>query len=462
MAACRTQAEKEARMEEAVAAEGQGRSGSFWQKMRDLKRTDPGEFWHFCLFWTFWFHLVFYIIGYGFREVMPLVCVIFLGLYYRHAWKKSVLSRLPVWPLFICLWTMLLIGIVFSMNPWASFLEVGTAINKGLLLPFLGMECVRRLKDLKRLTLAAALAVFWVGLDGIYQSFNGIDFVMGYPIHRDRLTSVMDDYEVGNYLALAFVPAFGIWYIAREKLSVVASCLITALVLTPGFYTLIGSAVRSAMLALTVTAIVWALCLRSKKSLLYVISICLFVCLVSWFLQCHEVSRFNVDDVARDGRWSLWQLAWSVFLQNPVFGAGIDMYNTAFRALGLVPECDVITISHPHNMYLDILYSTGVAGALLGYTFLFGMLLWQAWHILPRIAEKWQPPADGCTDRPGQSRLYWHLAGLFAIAWLTWLANAVFGHELLRMWWFGHAMLSLGVSIGAIVRGLEEEKNGEL
>ena len=117
MAACRTQAETEARVEEAVAAEGQGRAGSFWQKMRDLKRTDPGEFWHFCLFWTFWFHLVFYIIGYGFREVMPLICVIFLGLYYRHAWKKSVLSRLPVWPLFICLWTMLLIGIVFSMNP---------------------------------------------------------------------------------------------------------------------------------------------------------------------------------------------------------------------------------------------------------------------------------------------------------------------------------------------------------
>ncbi len=443
---------------EEVAAEEQGRAVSFWQKMRDLKKSDPGEFWHCCLFWTFWFHLAFYIIGYGFREVMPLVCAIFLALYYRCSWKKSVLSRLPVWPLFFCLWAMLLIGIVFSMNPRASFLEVGTAFNKGLLLPFLGMECVRSLKDLKRLSAAAAIAVFWVGLDGIYQSVTGLDFVMGYSMHVGRLTSVMDDYEVGNYLALAFVPAFGIWYMAREKLSLPVSVLITVLVLAPGVYTLIGSAVRSAMLALTVTAVAWVLCLRSKKSLLYVAGICLLVCLAFWYLQYNDVSRFNVGDVAKDGRWSLWKLGWAVFLEHPVFGAGIDMYNTAFRALGLVPECDVITISHPHNMYLDILYSTGVVGALFGYTFLCGMLFWQAWHIVPRIAEKWQLPFAEDGAKAGQSKLYWHLAGLFAIAWLTWLANAVFGHELLRMWWFGHAMLSLGVSIGAIVRGLEEEK----
>ncbi len=450
------------RMEE-VKAEGQGHKASLWQKMCDLKSREPGEFWHFCLFWSFWFHLAFYIIGYGFREVMPLICAIFLALYYRHDWKKTVLSRLPVWPLFICLYVMLLIGIVFSMNPWASFLEVGTALNKGLLLPFLGMECVRSLKELKRLTLAACIAVFWVGLDGIYQSVYGIDFVMGYAIHCGRLTAVMDDYEVGNYLSLVFVPAFGLWYIAREKFPPAVSCLIFALVFGPGFYTLAGSGVRSAMLALTVSAIAWALCQRSKKSLIHVIGIIIFVGLACLFMQHQEVSRFNYGDVAKDGRWSLWKLAWSAFLENPVFGAGIDMYNTAFRALGLIPEYDVITISHPHNMYLDILYSTGIVGALFGATFLFGMLWWQARYIVPRVDVKWQPPAGGDSARPGQSRLYWQLAGLFAIAWVTWLADAVFGHELLRMWWFGHAMLSLGVSIGAIVRGTEEEnKAGDL
>ncbi|MDO4839049.1 MAG: O-antigen ligase family protein [Desulfovibrionaceae bacterium] len=448
---------------EEVKAEGQGRKASFVQKMRELKDRDPGEFWHSCLFWTFWFHLAFYIIGYGFREVMPLICAIFLALYYRSAWKKTVLSRLPVWPLFICLYVMLLIGIVFSMNPWASFLEVGTALNKGLLLPFLGMECVRSLKDLKRLTLAACLAVFWVGLDGIYQSVYGIDFVMGYAAHCGRLTAVMDDYEIGNYLSLVFVPAFGLWYIAREKFSPAVSFVILLLVFGPGFYTLAGSAVRSAMLALTVSAIAWVLCHRSRKSLILVVAIILAVGIAVLVMQHQDVSRFNYGDVAKDGRWSLWKLAWSVFWENPVFGAGIDMYNTAFRALGLIPEYDVITISHPHNMYLDILYSTGVVGALFGATFLFGMLLWQAWHIVPHIGGTWQPPLEGENDRPGQSRLYWQLAGLFALAWVTWLADAVFGHELLRMWWFGHAMLSLGVSIGAIVRGTEEEnKAGDL
>ena len=435
-----------------------GGSASLLERMLTLKRTDPGEFWFRCLFWTFWVHLLFYSIGYGFREVMPPLCAIFLCLYYRYNWKNSVLARLPVWPLFFCLWIMLLIGIVFSIDPKGSLLEVGTALNKGLLLPFLGMECVRSLKDLKRLTIAAALAVFWVGLDGIYQSVNGIDLIMGYPPNAGRLTSVMDDYEIGNYLALSFVPAFGFWYIAKDKMLPHNALLLCVLFFFPGVFTLMGSAVRSAMLALTVSAAAWVVCFRSKKSWKYLIGIAVFVGAALFLLQNFQVNRFNYEDVSQDGRWSLWSLGWSIFLAHPVFGAGIDMYNTAFRMLGLIPACDVITISHPHNMYLDILCSTGVVGAVFGYTFLFGTLFWLARHIVPRLAESWQPPVQGESEKPGACKLYWQLAGLFALAWLTWLANAVFGHELLRMWWFGHAMLSFGVSIGAIVRGLEGEK----
>ena len=107
-----------------------GGAASLLERMLTLKRTDPGEFWFRCLFWTFWVHLLFYSIGYGFREVMPPLCAIFLCLYYRYNWKNSVLARLPVWPLFFCLWIMLLIGIVFSIDPKGSLLEVGTASTR--------------------------------------------------------------------------------------------------------------------------------------------------------------------------------------------------------------------------------------------------------------------------------------------------------------------------------------------
>lgn len=57
-------------------------------RIRRRHDADPGEFWHACLFWTFWVSLALFPIGYGWREVTPPLCFIFLLLYYRHAWHR--------------------------------------------------------------------------------------------------------------------------------------------------------------------------------------------------------------------------------------------------------------------------------------------------------------------------------------------------------------------------------------
>ena len=49
-----------------------------WDSWRELHRTDPGEFWHSLLFVSFWLHIAFFPLGYGFREVMPCINFIFL------------------------------------------------------------------------------------------------------------------------------------------------------------------------------------------------------------------------------------------------------------------------------------------------------------------------------------------------------------------------------------------------
>lgn len=110
-------------------------------RIRRRHDADPGEFWHACLFWTFWVSLALFPIGYGWREVTPPLCFIFLLLYYRHAWHRSVLRRLTVWPLFLCAGAMTLIGVVFSTDVWQSFLHGGMGVNKAYILPFIAMEC---------------------------------------------------------------------------------------------------------------------------------------------------------------------------------------------------------------------------------------------------------------------------------------------------------------------------------
>ncbi|MBQ9406108.1 MAG: O-antigen ligase family protein [Desulfovibrio sp.] len=406
-----------------------------------------GERWHMCLFWSFWLSLATFPIGYGAREVLPVVSFLFLILYYREAWQDSVLARLRVRPLFYCLWAMIGIGVLLSEDIWASLLHAGTGINKGFILPFIAMECVRDERSLRRLVWACVLACFWQGLDGLYQALTGADLFFGYVRNDGRLTGSLGDYCVGNYIALALIPAFALWFILRRTLSSAATVLLWIAVLWPGFYLLAGASSRSGALAVAAALGLWAI-LRGRGDMVRRLFVALGVVAVLLLALLVLQGRADMQAVGDDGRWSLWRLGWSVFLEHPWFGAGAGRYNAAFRALGLVPEQDLITISHPHNLYLDMLYAHGLVGFGLGMTFLMGFLYWGWRHIHPRVQ----------LETAGNSgRIYWRLTAWFWIGYAGWLVNGIFGHDFYRIWWLALAMSHLGVMIGAVTNGLETE-----
>ena len=76
------------------------------EKLFVFLRNPSGEQWGRGLFWSFWLSLASFPIGYGAREVLPLVCFVFLLLHYRVNWRQSVLCRLDARFLFYCLWGM--------------------------------------------------------------------------------------------------------------------------------------------------------------------------------------------------------------------------------------------------------------------------------------------------------------------------------------------------------------------
>ncbi|MFT4301011.1 MAG: O-antigen ligase family protein [Desulfovibrio sp.] len=409
-----------------------------------FRQSPPAERWFSCLFWSFWASLVTFPMGYAIRDIMPLLCLIFLILYYRHNWRNSVLRRLTPWPLFVCLGLMIFIGVAFSENVIASLQHAGSGLNKGFILPFIAMECVRCEKDLRRLVWASVLAVFWQGLDGVWQAQTGKDFLMGYPPNSGRLTGSFDDYEVGNYIALALIPAFGLWYILRQSLSRLPTLLLCAATLWPAFFLLAGAGSRSGALAIAAAFGLWFLLTGSSnrwKSILFAGAALLLVLLAQ--------GRARLDAVVDDGRWSLWKLGWRVFLEHPWFGAGAGQYNSAFRSLGLTPEKDLITISHPHNLYLDMLYAHGIIGFTLGMIFLLGFSWWGYQRIRPCLL----------AERPHRGKsIYWHMAAWFWIGFVAWLFNGIFGHDFYRVWWLALAMGHLGVMIGAIVNGPKDDE----
>ncbi len=410
------------------------------RELRARWREDRAGFWYTALFWTFWLSLASFPIGYGAREVLPPLCAVFLVCYYRHAWRQSVWRRLALRPLFYSLWAMIVLGVLFSGDMLSSLLHAGTGINKGFILPIIGMECVRSGRDLRRLVGASVLACFWQGLDGIWQAWTGYDFIMGYTLNGGRLTGSLGDYSVGNYIALAIIPALGLWHMLRRHAGTVRSLAVCAVALGPAFFLLEGASSRSGILAVSSAFVFWWLLSRRRVNVLPLAG---GACVMLGYVLL-QASRLAPETVANDGRWSLWELGWKVFCQHPFFGAGAGQYNTAFRELGLVPARDAITISHPHNLYLDILYAHGIIGFLLGMAFLAGFAWWGYARIRRQLA-----------SRPGDDagRLYWTLAGWFWGGYMGWLVNGIFGHDFYRIWWLALAMSYVGIFIGAIVNG---------
>ena len=425
------------------------RAAAVKARLVSLYAENPAEFAFVGLFRSFWVTLALFPVGYGWREVMPPVCLVFLLLYYRHAWARSVLARLEVFPLFCCFWIMLLVGVLFSGDPFHSLLHAGTSINKGFILPFIAMECVREEKDLRRLVWACVCACCWQGMDGVWQAYSGRDFVMGYPLSAGRLTGSIGDYPVGNYIALALIPASALWFMLREQFGRASAALLAAALLGPACFLLLGAAVRSGMLALAAAVGTWWWLVRTGGSVRQRCCLPLAassVLLAALFVLTPRRGMFSPVAVSDDGRWVLWELAWRVFRENPWFGAGAGQYNAAFRSLGLTPgPGDPITTSHPHNLYLDMLYAHGLVGFLAGMVFLFGFLCWGYRRIRPGLLAEWEGKIGG---------LYWHLAAAFWVGYAGWLVNGIFGHDFYRTWWLGLAMSYLGIMVGSAVNGV--------
>ncbi len=86
-------------------------------------------------------------------------------------------------------------------------------------------------------------------------------------------------------------------------------------------------------------------------------------------------------------RPEMWQAAWDVFLEHPVFGSGLGSYRyflDQYRPEGFTAEP-----YHVHNDYLEVASDLGVVGVLLFFGVLgwLAILTWRAWLAMPdRVA----------------------------------------------------------------------------
>lgn len=396
------------------------------------------------LYWAFLLSLLTLPLGQAFREAGPIVGLIALAGYHYWAKGDTNFSKLPVRWLFWPFYILLLVNVPLSIAPLESWKVLSPNIWKGLALPFIGMEAVRNLRDLKRMFWICVIVCFYEGADGIYQYFTGYDFIHGDPWKYGRLTGSMTTFRVGNMLAMYIMPAGMLWFVLdgiRNRYARLAACTV---LLFPAVFLLIGAQTRSAYLGILVASMALYCRIIGYPKIRYVLSVAGCIVLVLFF----GPYRFSWERIVKDGRWELWDLGFNVFKEHPWFGAGIGAFNPAFNALGLVPVQNSTSIPHPHSIYVQMLCETGLVGTAVALLFFVGMTLWSG-----RIIGRALRSTTTFSSSTAPHRLYWLLTAGFWAGFVAFLGSGISAHSLFRTWWLALAMSLLGIVLGACVSG---------
>ncbi len=406
------------------------------------KATSPrAELCRFLMRCFFLLYLLTFSYSSFLRDFFPILCLLCLIPYYILDYKNSTLAVFDGKKYFLALYAFLVLGIVFSGDVWASFIKVSLHSFTSLALPFVAMESIRSTKDLRWVAYTLILTLCIQGFNGIYQYIYGHDFIHGIAIKSGRLTGSFSDYRVGNYIALSLIPALSLVWFWRPRYGAWAVPM-ALLCAAPVLFLMFYSYTRNAYITLFAAFFFWIVLVRA-----FPWKFCLTLVLGALALLPFLQSRFSLDVLRQDGRWDLWHLAVEVFQEYPLLGAGIGQYNAAFRALGLSPTKDAISISHPHNIYLQFLCENGVVGFILVMVFLLGIFYWGYKKL--RFLDVHMAKTEGAV-----LYTHWRVTAMYWCGWGAFLASGIVGHNFFQRWWLALVMSYLGILIGALVHAL--------
>lgn len=290
-----------------------------------------------------------------------------------------------------------------------------------ILFLLLACYCLRTRQDVARLLLALFASAFVVALEGLAQYFL---FRSQLVLEADGVRRVHALYGSANNIGLFFdysLPiGFALLFIGRHQvfgfLRAWGIRILVIAALLPMLLVLYLSQSRGAWVAIAVASLfILLLLLRGRKAVL-IAGLGLLVALVVGGLVFHKaILNFINDHQSVTGvstltkRLYLWLSALRMIHDRPWFGFGLNNWLCYYSAneVCIIPALyhhhywlltipgthtptglsDEPTLSHPHNIFLDVWVSTGVFG-LLAFLALISLFFWHFSRILRNIRAK--------------------------------------------------------------------------
>ena len=240
---------------------------------------------------------------------------------------------------------------------------------------------------LKKFFVSLAVVLFFIIFDTWWQFVFDQD-IFGFEKHTaNRLTGPFTSPHVGMWLAkLAMLPPLFLILYNKYKLKeqenyliysffIISTVLLLSVFITGERMSLL---LTLASIFIVFMGFLFAKLFSFKKvTILLLISSIAILFFALSFPDTTQRAFFSSIDKILNWRSSdyglVWQSAYDVWMQSPVFGVGLHKYREACENLGIYGSSYLNAIGsgvcfHPHNISLQLLSETGLVGFILFYT----------------------------------------------------------------------------------------------
>ena len=246
-------------------------------------------------------------------------------------------------------------------------------------------------KSLKKFLISLTLLLLFIIFDTWWQFFFEQDLFGFEKYSENRLTGPFkDNPHVGAWLAkLALLPPLLLILYDKYKLQIHQNYFTYAffIISTIVFLTIFITGERMQLLLILSSILIFVFGLISEKifslkkiSLLLILSISIILFFAINFPETTQRAFFSTIEKIINWRSSdyglVWQSAYDVWMQSPLFGVGLHKYREACVNLGIYGTSHMNAIgsgncSHPHNISLQLLSETGIFGFIIFYLMVF-------------------------------------------------------------------------------------------
>ena len=372
------------------------------------------------------FYVLLFPLGIALREIGSVWVTVALLAYYVLDFRDSNLARYPLKWLYAAFLALIVFKTLHTIHFSLSWYAFSHNVYKGPML-FLGaLEFMRRGRDAKLLAGLFAAMTFYYGAAGMVE-YAGIGYI---PNKR-----------FGNMMSLALPMVLAVPVLMRGYGTALRWIVPLAVALPGVMYWALAQA-RSGWIGLAAACAAFAwIRLGTKKTVIIFTVAALLIFALS-------PPRMSIEAIASDARWGIWEVAVDIFRQYPLLGTGINTFEPAYESIGHAfdPARYDLPVPHPHNVYLQFLYETGLFGFAVFAAFLFGQLIY-AIRVIRRKATRFPDP--------------WLTGATFWCATVGYAVTALSAHNFFRTWWLGLAMTVFGAAVGSaacIKRGAAEKR----